>query len=49
MTEQQVKMLVDSYGLRRILETMDLEEEFVLDLLIELGFIEVEELQREYF
>lgn len=49
MTDDQIKMLVDSYGLKRILEAMDLEEEYILELLIDLGYIEVEDLEEEYF
>lgn len=49
MTEDQIKLLVDSYGLKRIIEAMGLEEEKILDILIDLGYIDIEDLKKEYF
>jgi hypothetical protein len=40
--EDKVKMLLNSYDLEELLEDNDLTEEFVLELLINLGYIEIE-------
>ena len=49
MTEDQVKMLIDSYGLSNILENLGVTEEFVLEKLIDLGYVQPEDLKEEYF
>jgi hypothetical protein len=40
--EDRVTMLLNSYGLEELLEDNDLTEEFVLGLLVDLGYIEME-------
>lgn len=40
MTDLEIKMVLDSYGLLYILEVSDIEEEYVLKLLIEEGLID---------
>ena len=41
--EDKIEMVLNSYGLGRVLEDNDLTEEFVLALLIELGYIKIDE------
>lgn len=44
MTNEQLEMVIDSYGLTYILETMGVEPWHVLRLLIEEGEVDEEEL-----
>lgn len=43
--EQRIKFLIDSYGLELLLEQQDIEQEYVLTLLVEQGIIDL----KEYF
>lgn len=43
--EERVKFLIDSYGLELLLDLQDIEQEYVLTLLVEQGIIDI----KEYF
>ncbi len=43
MDEEQLNLLAMSYGIERILEDHDIEQTYVLRLLIEEGLVELEE------
>ena len=45
MDEERIKLLLMSYGLTELLEMNDIEETFVLELLVEQGYINL----KEYF
>lgn len=42
MEEQQIELLLMSYGLLELLEANDITEEYVLTLLVEEGMIDLE-------
>lgn len=48
MTEDRLKMLIDSYGLVYILQALDLEPQAILMMLIEDGTVDLEKLEKEF-
>ena len=49
MTSEQMTMVVESYGLEHILTLFDIEPSYVIELLIEEGLIDEQELFDAYF
>lgn len=43
MQEERIKLLIDSYGLELLLSLQDIEQEYVLKLLVEQGILDLEE------
>lgn len=43
MNEEQIRFLCETLGLERILEQNDIEQEYVMELLIEHGLIDPDE------
>jgi len=43
MQEERIKLLIDSYGLELLLDLQDIEQEYVLTLLVEQGILDLEE------
>jgi len=40
MQEERIKLLIDSYGLELLLDLQDIEQEYVLTLLVEQGILD---------
>lgn len=49
MYEEQLEMIIDSYGLTYILEALDLEPVYVLEHLIEQDIVDEHELYTYFF
>lgn len=42
--EERIELLLDSFGLEKLLEELDIEPTLVVELLIDMGYIKTEEL-----
>lgn len=48
LNDEQMSLLIMSYGLEKILEDQDIEQEYVLKLLVEDGLVDLEEYTKEF-
>lgn len=48
LNDEQLDLLIMSYGLEKILEDQDIEQEYVLKLLLEDGLIDLERYTDEF-
>ena len=49
MTEEQLSMVVDSYGIELLLQVNDIEQEYVVKLLIDEGLIDIMDVEELFY